>query len=198
VQKLIAFALFALAGCAFQQVSHIEKLKVAYPFGLIGDDYGILNEADLAINTCNVTRVVPFSLKGDTIYPYWKCYSTKDTSLHCDDPDYDEDEKSFMVILALEVRSKNEESHDYLTRRAIRLDSCKYFQNKFNKIIKGETHICVSGEFWDKHSKDAVNGQMIWSFDKFKTNKGCVSYFADECDFQVQLKNGCVPKAMNK
>ncbi len=197
MQKMKALVpiFLALSGCAFHQLSHIQKLKVAYPFGLIGDDYGILSEEDLAINTC-VAQAVPFALDGDTIYSYWRCYSTSDAALRCDDPDYDEDEKSMMVILALEIRSKKDGSHDYLTRRAIRLESCKYFQNEFNKLTKEESHICVSGEFWEKHSKDIVNGEMIWSFDKFKTKKGCVSYFAGQCDLKIQLKQGCRPEAM--
>lgn len=194
----LAFILFALSGCAFHQLSHVQKLQAVYPFGLIGDDYGILNEEDLAINTCNVTQVESFSLMGDTQYPYWKCYSTKDASLHCDDPDWDEDEKSLMVILALEIRSKRDGGHDYLTRRAIRLESCKYFQDQFNKITKDESHVCVSGEFWRKRSGDSEAAEMVWSFDKFKTSRGCVSYFADECNLKVQLKNGCVPKTMKK
>jgi hypothetical protein len=137
---------------------------------------------------------VPFSFDGDTVYPYWKCYSTKDASLHCDDPDYDEDEKSLVVILSLEIRSQNDGSHDYLTRRAIRLESCKYFQNEFNKITKGESNVCVSGEFWKKNPIGTGNAEMIWSFDKFKTTKGCVSYFAGNCDLSVQLEQGCKPK----
>lgn len=192
----LASIFFALSGCAFHQLSHVQQLNAAYPFGLIGDDYGILTEEDLAINTCTVAQSVPFSFDGDTIYPYWKCYSTKDASLHCDDPDYDEDEKSLMVILSLEIRSQNDGSHDYLTRRAIRLESCKYFQNEFNKTTKGESNVCVSGEFWKKNPIGTGNAEMIWSFDKFKTTKGCVSYFAGNCDLRVQLEQGCKPKAM--
>ncbi len=173
-------------------------MKEVYPFGLIGDDYGILNEEDLAINTCNVTQSVPFSLDGDTVFPYWRCYSTKDASLRCDDPDYDEDEKSMMVILVLEIRSKKDGSHDYLPRRAIRLESCKYFQERFNKMTQDESHFCVSGEFWEKHSGDTETAEMIWSFDKFKTKKGCVSYFSDECNLRIQLERGCKPKYYKK
>jgi hypothetical protein len=200
MQKIVAILLTLVSwfGCASQQPDHLQRLKEFYPFGLIGDDYGILNEEDLAINTCNVTQAESFSLKGDTPYPYWKCYSIKDASLHCDDPDYDEDEKSLMVILALEIRSKKEQSHDYLTRRAIRLESCKYFQSQFIKMTKDESHICVSGEFWKKHSGETANAEMIWSFDKFKTKKGCVSYFADDCNLKVQLERGCKPKKMKE
>ncbi len=202
MQNLIAvllFILIALEGCAFQQIRHLEELKESYPFGLIGDDYGILNEEDLAINTCNVTQAVPFSLEDETTtYPYWKCYSTKDASLHCDDPDYDEDEKSIMVILAIEIRSKRDGNHDYLPSRAIRLESCKYFQNKFNELTKDESHVCISGDFWEKQSSDTGSAAMIWGFDKFKTKKGCVSYFADECSLKAHLEKGCVPKTMKK
>lgn len=184
-----------MVGCASQRFKRLERLKEAYPFGLIGDDYEILNKDDLAINTCYAYEAKPFSLNGDTDYPYWKCYSTHDVSLRCDDPDYDEDEKALMVILALEVRSKNDGNHDYLPPRAIRLDLCQHFQNEFNKVTEKESHICISGDYWEKYEDDDGSSVMTWSFDKFKTKKGCVSYFAGQCDLKVQLERGCKPKA---
>src|SRR3989338_7618395 len=101
--KALVSVFLALSGCAFHPLSHVQKLKAAYPFGLMGDDYGILNEEDLATNTCNA-QAVPFALDADNNYPYWRCYSTTDAALRCDGLDYDEDEKSMMVILALEIR----------------------------------------------------------------------------------------------
>lgn len=200
VMGLLGIILFShyLYGCSSQQVQHTRNLNTVYPYGVIGDDYGILNEDDLAINTCNVKEVEPFSLTVDTSYPYWKCYSAKDVSILCDDPDYDEDEKSLMVILDLEVRSLKEGNHDYLTRRAIRLESCKYFQNQFKKTTVNESHVCVSGEFWKIDKRNDGNSQMIWSFDKFKTKKGCVSYFADKCNLKAQLDDGCIPITKKK
>ncbi len=41
-----------------------------------------------------------------------------------------------------------------------------------------EKYICLSGPY------EPLKGysQKIWSFEKFKTRKGCASYFAGECD----------------
>ena len=135
----------------------------------IGDDYGILNEDDLAINTCNVLEMESFPPKEISPYPYWKCYPVKDVSIMCDDSGYDEDAESIMTILDLEVRSQKEGNHDYLTRRAIPMESCKYFQTQLEKMTKNESHFCASGEFW---SKGKWNNGTTWSFDKFKTKKG--------------------------
>jgi hypothetical protein len=195
MQKVISFLIFFLSifvdGCASVQTNHLNELKIKFPYGLIGNDYGILSEEDLAINTCNVTEVEPFPPKDISPYPYWQCYGVKDVAIVCDDSGFDEDEKSIMSILDLRVRSE-EAAHDYFTRRAIRIDSCQYFQKELERLTKNEGQICVSGEFW-KYSYEGGKQIGIWSFDKFKTARGCISYFDGDCELKVQLENGCQP-----
>ena len=192
--KLLFF--FCLIGsfnaCSSQQNLHLKQLKESFPYGLIGEDYGILNKEDLAINTCNVEEVEPFPPQDISPYPYWQCYSVKDVAVKCDDSDFDEDEGSAMSIFDFQVRSKNGNQY-YLTRRAIPMDSCKDLQVKFKKLTENESHVCASGEFWKKDAGSKLNHATTWSFDKFKTKKGCVSYFSGECDLKVQLANGCKP-----
>ncbi len=195
MQKIIyffvTFLLNYLAGCSSLQTKHLNEIKIKFPYGLIGNNYGILSEDDLATNTCNVTEVEPFPPKDISPYPYWQCYLAKDVSMICDDSGFDDDEKAIMSILDLSVRSK-EGAHDYLTRRAIRMDSCQYFQKELERLTKNEPHICVSGEFWEYSYEDGKE-IGIWSFDKFKTTKGCSSYFDGDCDLKVQLAKGCRP-----
>src|SRR3989338_7292594 len=125
ILKLLFF--FCLIGsfnaCASQQKLHLRQLKESFPYGLIGDDYGILNKDDLAINTCNVENAEPFPPRDSSPYPYWRCYSVKDAAVKCDNFGFDEDVGSVMAILDFEVRSPNG-NHDYLTRRAIPMESC--------------------------------------------------------------------------
>lgn len=197
MQKNLKFLyLFYLVGsfnaCTSQQKLHLRQLKESFPYGLVGDDYGILNKDDLAINTCEVEEVVPFPPQDVSSYPYWQCYSVKDVAIRCDDSDFDEDVQSTMAILDFQVRSQKG-NHDYLTRRAIPMESCKYFQIEFKKMTENEQHVCASGDFWKKDAGSKLDHATTWSFDKFKTKKGCVSYFADECDLKVQVANGCKP-----
>jgi hypothetical protein len=110
MQKVVSFlfVFFSIitAGCSSAQTKHLDELKRKFPYGLIGNDYGILNEDDLATNTCNVTEVEPFPPKDISPYPYWQFCGVKDVALVCDDSGFDEDEKSIMSILDLKVRSK--------------------------------------------------------------------------------------------
>lgn len=194
MQKVVYHFLFVLfllelAGCFSAQSRHLQEIVRQYPFGLIGNDYGILSADDLAINTCNMVEVESFPPKNASPYPYWKCYWVKDASIICDDSGFDEDEKSIMSILDLTVRSP-EGTDSYLTRRAIRIESCQYFQKELERLAKNEAHICISGEFWRYDHENRIG---IWSFDKFKTAKGCVSYFDGECDLAKKVEKGCKP-----
>ena len=178
-----------LCGCISSQKQHIQQLKENYPYGLLGDDYGLLSKEDLAINSCVVEIEVPFPPQGTSPYPYWQCYSVKDVSMICDDAGFDEDEKSSMAILALVV-SSNKGAHEYLSRRAIRMNSCNYFQSRYKELTENEMHICASGEFWEFKIDKNKKMTNIWSFDKIKTKKGCSSYFDGGCE----LGEGCKVK----
>ena len=88
---------------------------------MIGDDFGILNEDDLAINACEATPS-PFSLK-EFYYPRWQCFEAKTVHVICHGHGFDESEKIFYTLLAF-TGTKNKENHEYLTRRTIPYEAC--------------------------------------------------------------------------
>src|SRR5258708_5121377 len=103
--KVIAIFVFAMsfsgAKASEQLHEHQARLRAKYPFGLIGDDHGILNTNDLYKNT-RVAPPQPLSEKS-TAYPYWQCFHLKNMYFECDGT-YDESDKTTWTILAIGAR----------------------------------------------------------------------------------------------
>ncbi|MGZ3699041.1 MAG: hypothetical protein ACXWP5_13010 [Bdellovibrionota bacterium] len=104
------------AGLTGEHADRLSSAKEKYPYGLIGDDFGLLTEEDLAVNTCDVFPE-KFSPES-TSFPYWQCFSTKRAFVECDDAGYDESEKAPIAILVITTQ-KQHEKHESLSRRAI-------------------------------------------------------------------------------
>lgn len=185
---LLTCSVLISTGTTLAQDTHLDRLRAHYPYGLLGDDFGVLSEDDLAINTCDVW-VVPFSEKS-MAYPYWQCFRTVDTSASCEVMEYDEDEKSVLALLSFSA-SRQGEKHEYITRRAIHLSDCKSFESDWKRITKNEANVCLSGPYGG--TSEEINGtrNVSWVFDKFKTRRGCVSYFQGGCSLKHQIANGC-------
>ncbi|MBI4925815.1 MAG: hypothetical protein HY843_07825 [Bdellovibrio sp.] len=193
---MIKYLLFGLVicslACSTPKSIHLKKLTALYPYGLIGDDYDILNEDDLASNTC-AAEEQPFPSEVAS-YPYWQCFPVKNVDIVCEVTGYDKSQKTKLAILDLEVKGKAK-NHHYLSRRAIVLETCNEFQNDLKRLTEKETYVCASGGFGGYDTDDFGKKEANWVFDKFKTKKGCSSYFVGGCDLQYQLKNGCkIPK----
>ncbi len=178
------------SGCASTQkeiTSHRDLISRNYPYTLIGDDYGVLVEEDLAISSC-VAEFSPFNFDSIT-HPYWQCFSTEKAHVECDDGEYDSDEKSLMVVMAI-VLYKDGMTHEYLSRRGIRLDVCKEYLREWELLTSGHNHVCISGALANSNQGDKKD-ERSWIFESYKTKNDCVSYFDSGCDLQVKLKQGC-------
>lgn len=190
--RRMTFALFLLTihfAWAESTLDHLNKLKKKYPYGLLTNDFGILSESDLAINTC-YGMVDPVS-SGNGAYPYWQCFETKNTKFECARGDYDNEEKSMMTIMAIVVE-QGQHSDEYLSPRAIRMADCQYFKHEWMRTTKKETHVCISGQEMTYKKQTLKGTKSFWIFDKFKTSKSCVPYFENGCDLRAQIKDGCV------
>jgi hypothetical protein len=168
------------------QLSHLEKLRASYPYGLIGNDYGLLTEEDLAVNTCNTLELTPFSAKN-MAYPYWQCFSLKDAKMECDSMGYDSVVKKETGYM--EINASNENGvQSYLARDARDMRECKSYLQKWKEKTHGEQYVCLSG------SSGAFSGirdgrkETDWVLDKFKTRKGCVST-GGECSLKAISKD---------
>ena len=175
---LMCLLLFSLSAPS-QAATHLQELKLSFPFGLLTDDYGILNKMDLMINTC-IAKPTPFSA-NDTIspYPYWQCFEVENSKMNCERGKYDRYEEALMAMLVV-IAERDGERHEFISRRPMPMSSCKLFQKDWKKFTQLERYVCVSGA---DHSMEIQDGKpvWIWLFGRYKTKKGCDSYFVGEC-----------------
>lgn len=158
--------------------AHSNSLKRAHPFALIGDDYGILNLDDLAINAC-IAVPQPFA-EESIFFPYWQCFETKNVAFECDHGGIQEPGTPIEALMVFVVRSQKKS--EYLAPSLMDLAACNEYKKDWERLTKGEKHVCFSAELVDL-GKDGEH-DAHWIFDKFKTRKGCVSYFEGYCDIR--------------
>jgi hypothetical protein len=176
---LIAFLLFSMLVFGNEKFNqHLEELNAAYPYGLLTDDFGILNMDDLKINTC-MARPQPLS-DDSMAYAYWQCFEVKKSKMECEGNNYDPDQKA-RVSLQVISSVRGGELHEFIARRLWPLESCQSHVEDWRYLTKDQEHICISGE---PILNDIKNGQVrwVWDYGRYKTKKGCDSYFAEECN----------------
>lgn len=186
--KQIAFVFYLFSNLVFAgDPNHLALLKKEFPFGLVTDDYGILNRDDLQINIC-LAGEAPFTdPPTNYAYSYWQCFPSKDVQMLCEDLGYDRYEKSRINLLFISGQ-RNGEKHEFMSRRPITNLTCSLFLRDWKHLTKNENHVCISGSH---PSKEVENGNILWSwtFGRYKTKKGCDSYFQDECDLREKCDN---------
>lgn len=179
-KALIFFFLTSGVSLAEGHQTHLQELKKEFPYGLLTDDFGILNKQDLKINTC-IAEPVPFSYeKRVSSYPYWQCFEVRKSKMTCELGKFDADEKAVMSMLVVSG-VRDGELHEFISRRPIPLGSCRLYQKDWQKFTKNEKFVCVSGADPGKEIKDD-NTAWVWIFGRYRTRKGCDSYFDGECD----------------
>ncbi len=193
----IAFALLialtTVCGCATSYYTKIQErsdfLQKNYPFTLLGEDYGLLTDDDLAISSC-VAKSEPFSVRNFTPHPYWQCFSTQNADFICDVGETDEN--GVTAILAI-VLKKDGIIHEYLSRRAISLEVCKEFASEWRRLTEQQEYVCISGQFINPSKGESDANTLSWIFESYKTAKGCDSYFEGGCSLAYKIKKGCNP-----
>ncbi len=168
--------------------AHLANLKKHYPYGLIGNDFGLLNEDDMAVNTCDA-EPEPFTEKS-LGYPYWQCFLVEGTVFSCDLEDFDESLKTQLFGISIVAYGQNE-TQEYVSRRAIDKASCIEFNKDWKRLVAGEKYVCLSGPYGGHGEDTRGNRDTSWIFDKFKTRKGCSSYAVGGCDLRYRVRQGC-------
>lgn len=164
--------------------THLESLRKAYPYGLLGEDYGLLTVDDLAFNAC-IAIPVPISKESD-FYPYWRCFKTRDITFECD---HRKEQGSILPKQALMVLVVGQSlgKEEYLAPGMMDLKSCREYEKDWNRLAKKEKYACISGALirFDRDKKREYEAH--WTFDKLKTRKGCISYFSGDCDVRRKI-----------
>ncbi len=191
---MIAGLFFLQSGNLFAGAERLKKLRSKYPYGLLGEDFGILKEEDLAIDTC-IADPIPFS-EASTSYPYWQCFEVSQTKIACEGNKYDASEKTRLALLVVSGVRKDG-LHEYFHDRTMPSDACREFIRDWTRLLKGQQHVCVSGAF-AKRERDKT-GRLVsqWDFDRFKTKVGCSSYFEGGCSLSYQKRvHGCKEESL--
>jgi hypothetical protein len=159
--------------------NHLAVLKSKFPYGLLGDDYGVLTIDDLAINACDAEPMpfVPDSRHHS--YQYWQCFESKNVSFNCSSnriPDKYEGVMGLVVVRA----SIHHIQHEYLERRLWPIQDCKDFVKDAAALLKGARHACISGSFIESQMDRSGHQSTSWIFERIKTKKGCEGH---DCEF---------------
>ena len=141
-----------------------NRFSDKYPYGLLTDDFGILNEHDLNRNA-EENNPIPFDFSKRTNYSYWQCFPTQQVTLICD--------KGWFEIV---VRDHGI-SHEYLPPHIIGQKECVgEYQKNWRRLTRHQPYVCLSGAYTSFLKKEK---KALWAFEKFKTKKGCFCNFED-------------------
>jgi hypothetical protein len=163
--------------------------KQKYPFTLLTNDYGILNDHDLSFYL-SYLHPAPFPPKKEaTGCIYWQCFPRENISITLEDYGYFENDfrkgKDTLGNIEISAMVKPGVFHNYLIERAWPVNEVHKGFNNWRKLMKGEKYVCLAGGFVS-HSQPVENGIkrniFSWSFERLKTKKGCVAYFDNNCD----------------
>lgn len=192
-QRLIS-GLFLLMLCLFSIFAlgatnkHLTELKSKFPYGLLGDDYGILTIDDLAMNACDAKPQPFIPTSRYRPYQYWKCFDNKNISFTCDSngiPDKHEGVMALIIVKAL----ANGVRHDYIARRLWPIKECKGFIKDAAALLRGTKYACISGSFIENEKDRSGHLLTSWIFERIKTKNGCEG---QGCDFTEKYKrNNC-------
>ncbi|MBI3555462.1 MAG: hypothetical protein HY074_04280 [Deltaproteobacteria bacterium] len=174
-----------ISGSVFGEASdHLLTLKSEFPYGLLGDDYGILTKSDLAINACHFKpKPYPPEPLIDP-YEYWQCFESRSISLNCDSSGIRDDHEGIMGLVVVKTY-KNQAKHEYIERRPWPIGECKNFLKDLRLLLTGTSHACISGSFIENETGKTGGKISSWLFERLKTSKGCEGR---SCHFTEKIK----------
>lgn len=161
-------------------------LQKKYPYSVLTDDYGILNQVDLNSVLDGVYPPTSFPQKYSA-YIYWQCFPREHVKIAIEDIGYssmNHDENDAEITIT--AFSKDHTAHKYGMRRDWPVFSQEDRFNQYEKIMQAEKFVCIAGSFNESEEK-TVNGRSYktnyWVFEKMKTKKGCEAYFENGCHY---------------
>ncbi|MBI2646722.1 MAG: hypothetical protein HYW85_06845 [Deltaproteobacteria bacterium] len=98
-----------------------------------------------------------------------------------------------VTLCDLEIIIRHEkELQTYVDRRAHRVDYCQEFMAEWRRLTKGQSMVCLNGSGGGFYHQDEKKGKYkLWTWEKFKTHKGCYSYFYGTCDTEGCSRGKC-------
>ncbi len=158
-----------------------SDLRRKYPHGLLSEDYGILSERDL-LSDIKKAHPTPYNINEfQPGYLRWQCFPTSNVTFKMEtfkdnDPMGASDVIVELCFFSITVRGVFPK-HSYGGRRAYRAEFCKNLKSEWRRVTSSTKHVCLNGY------PDSVlrKGEKAWTWNKFKTLKGCYSYWYKDC-----------------
>lgn len=181
---LLSFLVFALS--AFAKTSEILEASARHPYSLLTPGYGVVTEDDLAYDN-HFRRIGPYNPDTSLGEVYWQCFPAADVRVGFEawvghDGVESASDNSTMCIIDITVQSHGERQ-SYTDRRAHQIQFCLDFTDAWKRLTKNQKFACLNGEGgrWYKPD-DKEDRYKLWTWEKFKTKKGCYAYFDVDCD----------------
>lgn len=159
--------------------------KQQYPFTLLTNDYGILDDHDLSFYLSYRYPASHFPKRGSSCI-YWQCFPRENISVTLEDYGYfvEEFKKDTVGELKIEVMVKPGVFHHYCLRRAWAVNDLQKEFAHWHKLMNKERYVCLAGDFVVR-TQTVENGTKsdvsLWGFERLKTKKGCVGYLGSSC-----------------
>jgi len=163
-----------------------DPLMQRHPHSILTPHRGILSESDLALDAQTYTErpYNPQEFGGS----FWQCFPVKFVSVEIDrrrdtDPMGRSDVIVTMCDFLVRVRGKAT-WNEYWDRRGRPVVFCDDFMSAWRKLTHDERFVCLNGEAAgvETRNEKGVKRQIRgWVWNKFKTHKGCYSFFDDAC-----------------
>lgn len=160
--------------------------KKKYPYQLLTDDYGILNENDLAAYASRI-KSVPFTGK-ELGRHYWQCFPRNHIAMTLEDFGYSSENfgwEDTIADLKITALVKPGIFHEYTMRAVMPVKIYEKNFHHWRNLMNGAKYVCLAGESGTREIKvgnDGVTREIYsWTFDRIKTKKGCDSYFDGDC-----------------
>lgn len=179
--KILLFFLLILSFKTFA-VSLVAKKK--YPYPLLTNDYGILNEQDLACYARDIPPR-PFNSQNSGEYNYWQCFPRNKVLITFLDMGYSTEDVGWEDTLSdLKIRIYVTPTiiHEYQMRRPWPVSEYLPRFKLWHKLMANQKYVCFAGSFSEKKEviEEAIPREInYWIFEKIKTKKGKDSYLWD-------------------
>lgn len=169
MMRISIFILLMIAfGCSSSGVSKAENDR---QIGWI--DSSVLTAKDIRqveeVSGPPEKRQLPF------LGHYWDCFQdVEKVKVECSPYDEDPEDRGDQLI---EFTYSGNPRRSFIFPRASDFKTCMRYRKELARLSKGQKTICFTGDGGDWSS----SGEFSARFIRYKTKRGCFSYFTDDC-----------------
>jgi hypothetical protein len=159
-----------------------KSLYHQYPTRLLTSSFGIVTADDLAYDDQQMFPE-PYDSQKDQNALYWMCVDVHDvTRTHERWRGEDGMGRADVIqpMCTIELRVEQPSGlHMFGDRRAHPAEFCDEFERNWRRLTRNQQIVCLSGESPSNSNDTTLGKYRSWTWNKFKTHRGCYSYFGD-------------------